>query len=73
MLRRARLAFPEVTIVPNHFQKGLAGGRNTGVAHAWGDVVAYGVALGVLTVIGAAQLVLAGRHFAAASLGAGSR
>lgn len=41
LLRRARLAFPEVTIVPNHFQKGLAGGRNTGVAHAWGDVVAF--------------------------------
>ena len=30
-----------MTIVPNHFQKGLAGGRNTGVAHAWGDVVAF--------------------------------
>ena len=41
LLRRARQAFPEVTIVPNHFQKGLAGGRNTGVAHAWGDVVAF--------------------------------
>jgi glucosyl-dolichyl phosphate glucuronosyltransferase len=41
LLRRARLAFPQVTIVPNHFQKGLAGGRNTGVAHAWGDVVAF--------------------------------
>ena len=41
LLRRARLAFPEVTVVPNHFQKGLAGGRNTGVAHAWGDVVAF--------------------------------
>ena len=41
LLRRASLAFPDVTIVPNHFQKGLAGGRNTGVAHAWGDVVAF--------------------------------
>ena len=41
LLRRARVAFPDVTIVPNHFQKGLAGGRNTGVAHAWGDVVAF--------------------------------
>ena len=41
LLRRARLAFPDVTLVPNHFQKGLAGGRNTGVAHAWGDVVAF--------------------------------
>ena len=41
LLRRARVAFPDVTVVPNHFQKGLAGGRNTGVAHAWGDVVAF--------------------------------
>jgi GT2 family glycosyltransferase len=41
LLRRARQAFGDVTVVPNHFQKGLAGGRNTGVAHAWGDVVAF--------------------------------
>ncbi|HEV3066883.1 MAG TPA: glycosyltransferase [Streptosporangiaceae bacterium] len=41
LLRRARQAFSDITIVPNHFQKGLAGGRNTGVAHAWGDVVAF--------------------------------
>lgn len=41
LLRRARLAFPDVTVMPNHFQKGLAGGRNTGLAHARGDVVAF--------------------------------
>ena len=41
LLFRARQAFPHVTIMPNHFQKGLAGGRNTGVAHAWGDVIAF--------------------------------
>ena len=41
LLERARDAFPRVQVVPNTARKGLSGGRNTGVAHSVGDVVAF--------------------------------
>jgi hypothetical protein len=41
LLRRARENLAGLTVVPNRMAKGLAGGRNTGVAEARGDVVAF--------------------------------
>jgi GT2 family glycosyltransferase len=41
LLARARVAFPELVVVPNSGRRGLAGGRNTGISHAIGDVVAF--------------------------------
>jgi GT2 family glycosyltransferase len=41
LLARARVAFPELVVVPNSGRRGLSGGRNTGVSHAIGDVVAF--------------------------------
>ena len=33
--------FPDVTVVPNQGLKGLSGGRNTGIANATGDFIAF--------------------------------
>lgn len=41
LYQRARRELPGVTVVENRFQQGLSGGRNTGVARAQGDVVAF--------------------------------
>ncbi|MCZ2829864.1 glycosyltransferase family 2 protein [Modestobacter sp. VKM Ac-2986] len=41
LLDRARAAFPDVTCLPNTGPQGLSGARNTGVAAATGDVVAF--------------------------------
>jgi GT2 family glycosyltransferase len=41
LLRRAREDLAAVAAVPNRMAKGLAGGRNTGVAEARGDIVAF--------------------------------
>ena len=41
LLERARTAFPDLLVVPNSGRRGLSGARNTGVAHAVGDVVAF--------------------------------
>jgi GT2 family glycosyltransferase len=41
LLERARAAFPDVLVVPNEGPVGLSGGRNTGISHAVGDVVAF--------------------------------
>jgi GT2 family glycosyltransferase len=41
LLERARAAFPDVLVVPNEGPAGLSGGRNTGISHAVGDVVAF--------------------------------
>jgi glucosyl-dolichyl phosphate glucuronosyltransferase len=41
LLEKARLAFPDVTSVPNTGLQGLSGARNAGVAVATGDVLAF--------------------------------
>lgn len=41
LLERARTAFSNVTVTPNQRERGLSGGRNTGVSLATGDVVAF--------------------------------
>jgi GT2 family glycosyltransferase len=41
LLARARVAFPELVVVPNSGRRGLSGGRNTGASQAIGDVVAF--------------------------------
>jgi len=41
LLVRSRREFGGVTTVPNRFGQGLSGGRNTGIAEASGDVVAF--------------------------------
>jgi GT2 family glycosyltransferase len=41
LLERARSAFPDLLVVPNAGRAGLSGGRNTGIAHAVGDIVAF--------------------------------
>jgi GT2 family glycosyltransferase len=41
LLERARAVFPELLVVPNTGRRGLSGGRNSGVSHAIGDVVAF--------------------------------
>src|SRR5438105_3338774 len=38
---RLKLALPEVIVVPNQQAQGLSGGKNTGVAAARGDIVAF--------------------------------
>jgi GT2 family glycosyltransferase len=41
LLERARAALPDVRCVPNAGQRGLSGARNSGVAAAGGDVIAF--------------------------------
>jgi glycosyltransferase involved in cell wall biosynthesis len=41
LLERLRPALPDVQVIPNAGQRGLSGGKNTGVAAARGDVVAF--------------------------------
>jgi len=41
LLRRARLKWPHLTVLPNSGPRGLSGARNTGVGAATGDVVAF--------------------------------
>ncbi len=41
LLKRATEAFPKVTVVSNQKERGLSGGRNTGVSLATGDIVAF--------------------------------
>jgi len=41
LLERACVAFTDLRVVPNAGRGGLSGARNTGVAHAVGDVVAF--------------------------------
>jgi glycosyltransferase involved in cell wall biosynthesis len=41
LLDRVRRELPEAVAVPNHEQKGLSGARNSGVAVARGDVIAF--------------------------------
>ncbi len=38
---RARAAFPDLEVIPNSERQGLSGARNTGIAAARGDVVAF--------------------------------
>jgi GT2 family glycosyltransferase len=33
--------YPDLEIIPNEFEKGLSGARNTGIEHAQGDVVVF--------------------------------
>ena len=41
LLARLRAALPDVKVIPNSGHRGLSGGKNTGVAAARGDVVAF--------------------------------
>ena len=41
LLERARGSFPDLLVVPNTGRRGLSGGRNSGVSHAVGEVVAF--------------------------------
>jgi glycosyltransferase involved in cell wall biosynthesis len=41
LLQRAERELTGITVIPNRFARGLSGGRNTGVARAVGDVVAF--------------------------------
>jgi GT2 family glycosyltransferase len=41
LLRRAQENLAGLTVIPNRMTKGLAGGRNTGMTEARGDVVAF--------------------------------
>jgi GT2 family glycosyltransferase len=41
LLSRCTREFPDVVVVPNTEQPGLAGARNTGVANSRGDVIAF--------------------------------
>jgi GT2 family glycosyltransferase len=41
LLDRARTAFPEATVVASTGPLGLSGARNTGVAHANGEIIAF--------------------------------
>lgn len=41
LLERAQRELTRITVIPNRFTRGLSGGRNTGVARATGDVVAF--------------------------------
>jgi glycosyltransferase involved in cell wall biosynthesis len=41
LLGRLRPALPDVKVIPNSGRQGLSGGKNTGVAAARGDVVAF--------------------------------
>lgn len=41
LFNRAKVAFPDVTVVANTGPRGLSGARNTGVAHAHQEVVAF--------------------------------
>jgi O-antigen biosynthesis protein len=41
LLHRARVAFPEVTVVPSAGPPGLSGARNTAIGHVRADVLAF--------------------------------
>jgi len=41
LMARLRRAYPHLTVVPNVFERGLSGGRNTGVTRARSDVVVF--------------------------------
>ncbi len=41
LLERARATFPTVSVIANREQRGLSGARNTGIAHATGDIVLF--------------------------------
>jgi glucosyl-dolichyl phosphate glucuronosyltransferase len=41
LYQRLKAALPDATVIENYEKPGLSGGRNTGVAHAAGEIVAF--------------------------------
>jgi len=41
LLKRLEAEYPDLEVIPNEFERGLSGARNSGVRHAAGDVVVF--------------------------------
>jgi glucosyl-dolichyl phosphate glucuronosyltransferase len=41
LLKRLEVEYPDLDVIPNEFERGLSGARNSGVHHAVGDIVVF--------------------------------